>query len=126
MTTGKRIRLFGETVYASIKDFATDLQMAPSNLQKYMNSEREPGMGILVRMLEMGCNINWLLSGKGRMFADNETGRALEKEIHGVVAEPAGSYKQGKGTGSKAKAETHEFTLQVRVTGNKIKVSELK
>lgn len=126
MTTGKRIRLFGETVYESIKDFAVDLNMAPSNLQKYMNSEREPGMGILLRMLEMGCNLNWLLSGKGRMFADNDTGRALEKEIHGVVSEPAGPYKQGKATAQKAKAEAQEFTLKVRVQGNKIKVSEVK
>jgi hypothetical protein len=125
MTTGKRIRLFGETVYESIKDFALDLNMAPSNLQKYMNSEREPGMGILGRMLEMGCNLNWLLSGRGKMFADNEAGRSLEKEIHGVVSEPANSYKQGKG-GAKGKAEAQEFTLKVRVQGNKIKVTEVK
>lgn len=41
--------------------------MAPPNLQKYMNNEREPGIGILQKLQRLGCSIDWLISGEGAM-----------------------------------------------------------
>lgn len=76
-TLGDRLRKFGEAVYGSIEDFARALKVAPSNLQKYFNGERNPGLAMLQRLHELGCNINGLISGEGAMFADNDPGRAL-------------------------------------------------
>lgn len=67
MEIGERIRLFGVQMFGRIKDFAEALEMAPPNLQKYMNNEREPGIGILQKLQRLGCSIDWLISGEGAM-----------------------------------------------------------
>ena len=68
MAIGSRIRYFGVAVFGRIKDFAEAMDMAPPNLHKYMNDEREPGIGILQKMQTLGCSIDWLLSGEGEML----------------------------------------------------------
>jgi|GEM_PF-2898745 len=120
-TAGERIRLFGETVYDSIKEYAQAIKMAPPNLQKYMNNEREPGSTVLRKLYGLGCNINWLLSGNGEMFADNEVGRMLQPKVNGAVLEPAGFYISGKG-----ESGDYEFTLRIRVHGKRISITEVK
>lgn len=67
MGIGERIRHFGLHTFGKIKDFAIAMGMAPPNLQKYMNNEREPGIGILQKMQNLGCSIDWLISGEGSM-----------------------------------------------------------
>lgn len=78
---GERIRKFGELVYDSVEDFARAMKIAPSNVQKYFNGERNPGLGTLQRLNELGCNINALISAEGPMFADNDSGRELWKRF---------------------------------------------
>ncbi len=68
MAIGSRIRYFGVAVFGRIKTFAEAMDMAPPNLHKYMNDEREPGIGILQKMQSLGCSIDWLLSGEGEML----------------------------------------------------------
>ncbi len=68
MAIGSRIRYFGVAVFGRIKAFAEAMDMAPPNLHKYMNDEREPGIGILQKMQSLGCSIDWLLSGEGEML----------------------------------------------------------
>lgn len=88
---GRRLRLFGNTAFGSIKAFALKLGMQPSNLQKYLSGKREPGAIVLSRIAEHGCNIHWLISGEGEMFADNDAGRTLRLMIEqrlGRVFEP--------------------------------------
>lgn len=67
MGIGERIRHFGLHTFGKIKDFALAMGMAPPNLQKYMNNEREPGIGILQKLQNLGCSIDWLISGEGSM-----------------------------------------------------------
>jgi hypothetical protein len=120
-TAGDRLRFFGETVYDSVKEYALAIKMAPPNLQKYMNNEREPGSTVLRKLYALGCNINWLLSGQGEMFADNEVGRHLQPRANGAVAEPASFYISGKGEGG-----DYEFVLRIKVQGKRISISEVK
>lgn len=83
---GERIRKFGELVYGSVEEYARALKIAPSNVQKYFNGERNPGLSTLQRLNELGCNINALISAEGPMFADNEQGRELWKRFGVSVA----------------------------------------
>lgn len=117
------MRLFGETVYNSVKEFAEAVKMAPPNLQKYMNDDREPGSGVLRKLYNLGCNINWLLTGHGDMFAENEVGRLLlsQPRVRGLVGEPGHLYVAGK-----ADDGEYEFTLRIKIRGKKISVSEVK
>lgn len=78
---GERIRKFGELVYGSVEEYARAMKIAPSNVQKYFNGERNPGLSTLQRLNELGCNINALISAEGPMFADNEPGRELWKRF---------------------------------------------
>lgn len=61
---GERIRRFGLKKFASIKEFAEAMGMSPSNLQAYLQNRREPGTPILKRLIELGCDIDWLLMGE--------------------------------------------------------------
>ncbi len=83
---GDRLRKFGEIAFGSIEDFARALKVAPSNLQKYLNGERNPGLGMLQRLYELGCNINALIGQEGSMIADNEPGRVIWDRL-GLVAD---------------------------------------
>lgn len=88
---GRRLRSFGTTAFGSVKSFAESLGMQPSNLQKYLSGKREPGAIVLARIAELGCNIHWLISGEGEMFANNDAGRTLRLAIEdrlGRVFEP--------------------------------------
>lgn len=76
-TLGERLRCFGILTYGSVQGFARALKMAPSNLQKYLGGEREPGPATLARLLALGCNLNGLFSGRGEVFADNAAGNEL-------------------------------------------------
>jgi hypothetical protein len=121
-STGQRMRFFGETVYRSVKEFAEAVKMAPPNLQKYMNDDREPGSGVLRKLYSLGCNINWLLTGQGPMFADNEVGRTIKANPRGLVAEPGNLYV----TGGRGDDGEYEFTLRIKIQGKRITVSEIK
>ena len=61
---GDRIRKFGLEKFGSIKEFAEAMGMSPSNLQAYLQNRREPGTPILKRLTELGCDMDWLLTGE--------------------------------------------------------------
>ena len=93
MTPGQRLRLFGATRFGTgkgaITTFAKALGMKPSNLHKYLANEREPGTAVLARISELGCNIHWLVSGEGEMFANNALGEELRRKAgNPVISEP--------------------------------------
>ncbi len=60
----ERIRRFGLKKFGSIKEFAEAMDMSPSNLQAYLQNRRQPGTPILKRLSELGCDIDWLLTGE--------------------------------------------------------------
>lgn len=80
-TLGERARRFGDIAFGSVEEFAKALKIAPSNLQKYLSGERNPGLGMLQRLYELGCNVNSLIGGDGSIFADNDAGRSLRAKL---------------------------------------------
>lgn len=60
---GERIRLFAKRKYGTLKKLAEEMQISPQQLQQYISGNREPGSRILVRLLKLGCDINWVLGG---------------------------------------------------------------
>jgi len=81
MSIGQRMRSFGETKFGSINAFARAIGMLPSSLQKYLRDEREPGTRILVRLMEQGCDIIWLLSGKSNESSQEDIKNRRIKEL---------------------------------------------
>lgn len=87
-TLGERARRFGELAFSSVQEYARALKMAPSNLQKYLGGDREPGPATLHRLYALGCNLNGLVGGKGEVFADNHAGRELRWRYLEEVVDP--------------------------------------
>lgn len=61
---GERIRLFAKRKYGTLKKLAEAMLISPQQLQQYISGKREPGTRILVKLLRLGCDVNWLLGGK--------------------------------------------------------------
>ncbi len=58
-------------------DFARSLGKRPDSLHGYFQKDSKPGSDLLAEILTLGFSADWLLSGEGAMYADNEAGRAL-------------------------------------------------
>ncbi|MCX7875781.1 MAG: helix-turn-helix domain-containing protein [Melioribacteraceae bacterium] len=61
---GERIRIFAKKKFGTLKKLADEMQISPQQLQQYISGNREPGTRILLKLLRLGCDINWLLAGK--------------------------------------------------------------
>ena len=74
----QNLRLFGYKKFGTMKKFAEALDMNPSTLYSgYLNGRSIPGPVLLVKLIDLGCNINWLLTGRETMVMDQEKERSL-------------------------------------------------
>jgi|GEM_PF-1569451 len=71
-TIGERLRIFANYI-GNLSKLATLINMSPSSLDAYLIGRSKPGTEILQRLLKLGCNINWLLSGEGEMLINNKS-----------------------------------------------------
>lgn len=60
---GERIRIFAKRKFGTLKTLAEQMEISPQQLQQYISGKREPGSKILLKLLKLGCDINWLLGG---------------------------------------------------------------
>ena len=66
----QNLRLFGYKRYGTMKKFAEALDMNPSTLYSgYLNGRSIPGPVLIVKLIDLGCNINWLLTSRETPFA---------------------------------------------------------
>lgn len=56
----RKLRQLLKNKFGSYKKASIALSMSPQNLQKYLDGERVPGGEVLIRLLEVGCDLNWL------------------------------------------------------------------
>lgn len=67
----QNLRLFGYKRFGTMKKFAEALDMNPSTLYSgYLNGRSLPGPVLLVKLIDLGCNINWLLTSRETPFVD--------------------------------------------------------
>lgn len=79
----QNLRLFGYKRYGTMKKFAEALDMNPSTLYSgYLNGRSLPGPVLLVKLIDLGCNINWLLTSRETPFTnkENDPAKKLEEE----------------------------------------------
>lgn len=95
MSIGSKIRQFGEKNYASVKEFADALDMAPSNLQSYMRDDFGVGTKILTKLRNLGCDLNWLFDDDIECKETEKTKEIYElrKELS-IIKEEALEYKK--------------------------------
>jgi transcriptional regulator with XRE-family HTH domain len=62
MNIGEKIRIFAENKGFSLVELAELLGMKPQSLQVYLSGKSNPGSEILMKLKNLGCDINWLLT----------------------------------------------------------------
>ncbi len=87
-----RLREFAYSKTDKLSDFARLLEMLPQTLNSYLSGRITPGSELLVKLSEMGCDIEWLLTGKGGFpETTNETSPERKQGIYKVLGTvPAG------------------------------------
>lgn len=63
--------------YTTKKDMAGALGLFPQYINNYLNGLIDP-VNIADRLLELGCNVNWLISGQGKLFNEARAESASE------------------------------------------------
>ncbi len=119
MSIGERLRTFAETGFRTITEFAYAIGSSPQNVYKYFKTDREPSAVVMKRLVEAGCNLNWLVAGDGEMFADNSAGEALRAKL-GNVADPPGPYRPP------ANRAKYEQEVVLKVVMEKGSITEVK
>lgn len=90
----QNLRLFGYKKFGTMKKFAEALDMNPSTLYSgYLNGRSLPGPVLLVKLIDLGCNINWLLTNRETPFTNEDDRiKRLEDEnlrLRSAVQRPA-------------------------------------
>jgi transcriptional regulator with XRE-family HTH domain len=82
MTIGERITLFIESCYQTQTKYAELVKLNPSSLNRYVRNKCAPTLDILEKFKSTGMSIDWLIDGKGSMFAQSEEGDKLKDKYH--------------------------------------------
>ena len=61
---GNRLKMWGLEHFETLAEFAKKLDIAPQNLNNYINGERTPGNKMKWRLRQLGCDIIWLITGE--------------------------------------------------------------
>lgn len=75
MTIGKRLEQFAIEQYGGISNLnrkINELSGKKTSIYKYVHDERSPGTSILVPLVQLDCNINWLLTGQDEMLLSKQ------------------------------------------------------
>lgn len=60
----ENLKIFGVNKFKNSTEYAKALDMKSQSLYKYINGESVPGGLILKKLAQLGCDINWLLTGE--------------------------------------------------------------
>ncbi|MBK6681538.1 MAG: helix-turn-helix domain-containing protein [Ignavibacteriales bacterium] len=89
----RRLREFAYSKTDRLKDFAGSLDMSPQTLNSYLSGKISPGSELLIKLSDLGCDIDWLLTGSGKNLKEKEFGR---KATDGRVFRVLGTIPAGR------------------------------
>ncbi|MEX1011394.1 MAG: hypothetical protein WDZ29_04970 [Balneolaceae bacterium] len=76
------MKVIADTLFKGNKSaLARELEMKPQALAKYLKGQSMPGGHILIRLHDIGVNINWFLTGLGELL-HRRTGGVAEPDEH--------------------------------------------
>ena len=59
-----RLREFGKSKFKNFVEFAKALSLKPQSLNSYLVGKTLPGNKLQAKLRDLGCDTNWLLTGK--------------------------------------------------------------
>ena len=78
---GQRLEYFLEIANIPKIKLAEMFHVSKTSITSYVQSRSEISFANLYLLHQKGCNLTWLITGKGEMFADNEYGNLLERKV---------------------------------------------
>ncbi|OOR95130.1 transcriptional regulator [Canicola haemoglobinophilus] len=81
MSISERLKQVIESKNINIKEFSELSGIPYRSVQNYLRNEREPNVEALTKLKEtMNIDVNWLLTGEGKMFQGLPSDELAEKE----------------------------------------------
>lgn len=81
LTSGERLQKFISVTGKRKGIFAEELGVKASQLSRYLGERGQlPQREVLEGLAALGCNLHWLITGEGGMFAENPAGMMLKKK----------------------------------------------
>ncbi len=98
---GARLKQYSEQNYKSHADFARIFGVSPQALTNYYNGRNVPGGEFLSRLSKLGCDLNWLLTGKastGNNISQFKTNNSVisDNSSNFTVNGPRNDYEVGQ------------------------------
>lgn len=86
---GNRLKEFAEAFYGNMAGLARKLGVSQAYFTSYISGRSLPGGEVLIELYNLGCNINWLLTGQGEMepVAMDRAARQLGHTEHPMLTE---------------------------------------
>lgn len=81
MSISERLKQVVEAKSLNIKEFSEISTIPYRSIQNYLRNEREPNVEALIKLKDtMNIDINWLLTGEGKMFRCLPNDELTERE----------------------------------------------
>lgn len=78
---GHRLRIWGLDRFKNLGEFSKELQVDYSTLQRYLTGKIKIGQDSFVRLVEMGCDIEWLLTGESKYVKNPEDNNIINEKL---------------------------------------------
>jgi transcriptional regulator with XRE-family HTH domain len=99
-----RLTVFISDSYGQKQRFAEAIGVSASTISHYLAGSKEPSAEVLRKIAAAGCNVHWLLTGEGEMWAANATGMGFK-----TIAEPESSHDEPAFLKEKLALQTDEL-----------------
>lgn len=113
MSIGERLEIFRKSNFSTKKKLAEALDISYEHLYQYLSDKKKPGSEILSKLSELGCNIDWLLTGQ----SNKTTGAPMGTN---QVNEPKENYSFEISELRKEIQKLHEEVAEVRSRNREI------
>lgn len=84
-TPGERIKQIAKSVFGSVGNMAVALKMTQASLSQYITARRDVGPALILNLERIGIGSDYILSGNGSVYADNDAGRKLREQHNAAL-----------------------------------------
>jgi len=78
----ERLRSFLIDAFGSILNATRVTGVREASWYRYLSGHNAPSSDVFMTLAQHGCNLNWLLTGEGEMYANTEPGRSVKKSAN--------------------------------------------
>lgn len=109
---GERLEHFLEIANIPKIKLAEMFKVTKGSVTSYVQSRSELSFANLYLLHQKGCNLTWLITGKGTMFAENECGNLLERQTVRVEVQNTPEYNNDSPASTDSEKSAWHYDFQ--------------